>query len=214
MHLIQPVGNLLEAFAQSLLQRGVEFFVDRGTNLLELPFVVRLYGHQPLFDGVANLTHALIIGLRQGPQLIAQRFRESLQCQRLLLGSALQGSGLLLCGPAEGKFLGVARSQCLLCQRMGADAQGVGHVLMRSGELGSKAVDLLVLSTSHIALLGQERLLKTGQRLRQFLTSGRGAAGHLVAQLTLQSLRIGTQRGLQEVQRGVVGAPYSKPNRQ
>jgi hypothetical protein len=36
VHLLQPVGHLLEAFAQALLQRGVQLLVDRAAHFFQL----------------------------------------------------------------------------------------------------------------------------------------------------------------------------------
>jgi hypothetical protein len=57
VHLLQPVGHLLEAFAQALLQRGVQLLVDGGAHLLELLLVALLQRATHAVAGTAQVQH-------------------------------------------------------------------------------------------------------------------------------------------------------------
>ena len=204
MHLLQPVGDLLEALAQALLERRVQLLVHRGAHLLELLLVVGLDRGQPRLDGTAHLAHALVVGQGQRGEAFAER-----------LGEAAERVGLLQRDAAERGVLRLTRRQRLRAERKRGLLQGVAEQLLGRGELGAKAVDLLVLRARHVALLVQQRLLEGGERLRQLLARAGRAARHFVAQSALERLRVGAQRGLQfSVQRTlrcVVGAAQRQP---
>ena len=79
MHLLEPLGHLLEALAQALLQRGVQLLVDGGAHLLELGLVALLQQRQATFDGLPHLGQAALVGLAQRLQLLGHRRTEALQ---------------------------------------------------------------------------------------------------------------------------------------
>ena len=83
MHLLEPVGDLLEALAQPRFERGVELFVDRGAHLLELELVALLQGGEPLLDARLDFIEAALVGLGHLAQLQAQRIRKTLERQIL-----------------------------------------------------------------------------------------------------------------------------------
>ena len=180
MHLLQPVRDLLEAFAQALLERRVQFLVDGGAHLFELLLVVGLDRGEPRLDGAAHLGHALVVGLRQRGEAFAER-----------LGEAAERVALLQRDAVERRVLRLARRQGLRAERERGLLQGVGEQLLRRRELGAKTVDLLVLRARHIALLVQQGLLEVGERLGQLLARAGGAARHFVAQSALEHLHVG-----------------------
>ena len=50
MYLFQPVGHLLEALAQTGLQRGLQFFVHRGAHFVQLGGIGALQLHELRFQ--------------------------------------------------------------------------------------------------------------------------------------------------------------------
>ena len=88
--LLEPIGNLLERFAEAQFQRCVQLLVDRRPHLLELLCVVVTQQLKPLFEGRAHRVQTLLVALRQRRQpfvlhvrhvgeLILQRLRELAQ---------------------------------------------------------------------------------------------------------------------------------------
>ncbi len=65
VHQFQPLGDLLEALAQPLLQGGVEFFVHGGAHLFEFFLVVGLQLAQAQFHRAAHFVQVLVGGLAQ-----------------------------------------------------------------------------------------------------------------------------------------------------
>ena len=78
VHLVEPVGHLLEALAQALLERGVQLLVDRHAHLLELLLVAFLQRVEPSLDGAAHLGKSPLVGLGKSAQLFAQPICASL----------------------------------------------------------------------------------------------------------------------------------------
>ena len=77
MHLLEPVRDLLERFAEPQLKRGVELFVDRGTHLLELLRVVAAKHFQPLREGAPHRVEPLLVALRQRRQALVLQLRDA-----------------------------------------------------------------------------------------------------------------------------------------
>ena len=73
-------------------------------------------------------------------------------------------------------------------------------------KLNPKRIDLLILRAGNIAGLGQQGLLKKGQRLRQFRAAVTRAALYLAAQLALHALAGGCQtvQSAQQLGRGSI----------
>ncbi len=65
VHQFQPLGDLLEALAQPLLQCGVEFFVHGGAHLFEFFLIVGLQLAQAQFHRAAHFVQVLVGGLAQ-----------------------------------------------------------------------------------------------------------------------------------------------------
>ena len=111
MHLLQAVGHLLEALAQSGLQRGLEFFVHGLAHFVELGGVALLQLGQLRFHGAAHLGQSAGVGLRQGIHLLGQAVGQAFLQQGQLLG---QGVDLLV---LRAGGLGALLQQRLLEQR-------------------------------------------------------------------------------------------------
>jgi len=75
MHLLEPVADQLEGFAEALLQCRVQLFIDRPPHFFELVRIVGLYCGQPRFNGHFQTFEALVQTEREAVQLA----RESLQ---------------------------------------------------------------------------------------------------------------------------------------
>ena len=69
MHLLQAVCNLFETLAQPRLQRGLQFFIDRGSHLIQLCRIGGLQLRQLDVQGLSNFRHAPGIGLTQAREL-------------------------------------------------------------------------------------------------------------------------------------------------
>ena len=70
MHLLEPVADEFEGFAQALLQRGVELFVHRAAHFFELGGVVGLDGGEALIERGAQLLGVLLAALHHARQLL------------------------------------------------------------------------------------------------------------------------------------------------
>ena len=82
VHLLQPVGHLLETLAQPRLQRGLQFFVDGLAHLVELGGVGLLQQGQLRLQRAAHFGHA--------PRV---RFAQVLQLQRQACPTASSAAG-------------------------------------------------------------------------------------------------------------------------
>ena len=78
MHLLQPVRDDLERFAQTLLERGLQLFVDRRAHLLQLGGVVGAQGIEALLDGEANGVQPLLVRQRELGQLLSESLQLAL----------------------------------------------------------------------------------------------------------------------------------------
>ena len=85
MHLLQAVTHQLERFAQALLQRGMQFFIDRAAHLFKLGRVVGLDGGQPLIERATQLFGGLVAVLIESLQLLRQRLLQGVEVLLLLL---------------------------------------------------------------------------------------------------------------------------------
>jgi hypothetical protein len=72
VHLLQPVRDDLEGLAETLIERGLQLFVDRCAHLVELRRVVVPERVEPLFDGHAHRLEALFVGQREDRQLLTE----------------------------------------------------------------------------------------------------------------------------------------------
>ena len=63
--LLQPVGHLLERRTQALIERGLQFFVDRRAHLLELLCILAAQDIEPLLDGLADRFQSPVVRLRE-----------------------------------------------------------------------------------------------------------------------------------------------------
>ena len=79
MHLLQPVGHLLEAFAQSGLQRALQLFIHGGPHLVQLFLVAVLQSCQALFHHQAHLTELALVALGHLAQLLVQALGKTLE---------------------------------------------------------------------------------------------------------------------------------------
>ena len=87
MHLVEPVGDLLEALAEARLERRMQLLVDRRSHLLELHLVALLQRGEALLDRRAHFDEAPLVRLGQRPQLFAERVSEALQREVLRVAS-------------------------------------------------------------------------------------------------------------------------------
>ena len=87
MHLVEPVGDLLEALAEARLERRMQLLVDRRSHLLELDLVALLQRGEALLDRRAHFDEAPLVRLGQRPQLFAERVSEALQREVLRVAS-------------------------------------------------------------------------------------------------------------------------------
>ena len=85
VHLLEPVGDLLETLAQPRFQRGLQFFVNRLAHFIELGRIGLLQLRQLLFQRFPHFTHAACIRLTDRLQLRAQGVRQGFLQQRELL---------------------------------------------------------------------------------------------------------------------------------
>ena len=159
----------------------------------------------------AGLQRALQLLIHGGPHLV-----------QLFLIAVLQGCQALLHDQAHFTELALAalgHLAKLLVQALGKTLErDILRVARRSlrgrqlllcrPKLNPKRIDLLILRARHIAGLRQQRLLKQGQRLRQFRSAVTCAALHLAAQLALHALTGGGQPGncAQQLGRGSIRA--------
>ena len=60
MHLLEPLADQLERFAEALFERGVQLFVDGAAHLLELAGIVGLDCGQPALDGHFQALEAFV----------------------------------------------------------------------------------------------------------------------------------------------------------
>ena len=69
MHLLEPFADQLERLAEALLQRGVQFFIDRAAHFFKLGGVVQLNRGQALVERHAQLLGILLRALHQPGEL-------------------------------------------------------------------------------------------------------------------------------------------------
>jgi hypothetical protein len=106
--LLETVGHELERFAQPLLERGVEFFVDGEPDVLELLRIVGAQQLQPLLDRCPHGFEARLVGMGQGRQPLV-----------LHLGDRAEQGLHLLRKPADGRGQ-LATPELRLLRRLGA----------------------------------------------------------------------------------------------
>jgi hypothetical protein len=118
VHLLQPVGHDLERFAEALLERRLEFLVDRRPHLLEFGRIVDAQCIQPLFDRDAHCVQALLVRQRELGQLFAETLKLPL-LQSGHVGQLLLGRFAKLADCAA-HFVAQSRGRVgLLCTRVG-----------------------------------------------------------------------------------------------
>ena len=166
MHLIEAVGNLLEALAQALLERGLQLLVDGRAHLFETLAVVGLDRRQLVLHRLAHLGDPLVVAVGQRAQLL----------------------GLGLTEAVQRRVLRLARSLRLRGQRVRGRGQRVADHLLHRRQLGAERIDLLVLRACDVARLRQQRLLERGQRLRQLAARAARAVLHVGAQVAFEPI--------------------------
>ena len=89
MHLLQPLGDLLEALAEAGLQGGLQLLVDGGAHLIELGGVAGLQLGQLRLERLAHLGHAAGVGFAQRAELAGQCVGEGFLQQGELLAEGV-----------------------------------------------------------------------------------------------------------------------------
>ena len=165
VHLLQTVRHQLERFAQALLQRGVQLFVDGAAHLVELGGVVGLDVLELLLQRGAHLGQTAFVALAQLGELLLHRLAKAAQRVALLFACLL---GLLLQALAHGfQLLGVR--------------------LRQLGELLRERVDLVVLQRGDAGELRRQHLLELPQLLRDITAADACRLGNFAAQFTLDA---------------------------
>ena len=108
MHQFEPLADELERLAEPLLERRMQFLVDRPAHLVELGGIVRLDGGQPSLDGQFQALEALVEAERKAVQVAGKRF-EAFGLQGAELGD-LGGHRLAEQVGRLGAFLAVTKS--------------------------------------------------------------------------------------------------------
>lgn len=166
MHLLQPVGDQLERFAQALFQRGMQLLVDGAPHLVELGRVVGLDVLELLLQRGAHFGQPPLVALGQLCQLLLHGLAEAAQRARLLLAALL-----------------------------GLHLQALTHRLellrVRLGQLGQllgEGVDLVVLHRGDAGQLSSQHLLELPKLLRDIAAADARGLGDLATQLALDAL--------------------------
>ena len=73
VHHFQPLGHLLETFAQPRLQGGLQFFIHGLAHFVELGAVALLQLRHLLLQGAAHFCQSAGVGFAQGVKLLAER---------------------------------------------------------------------------------------------------------------------------------------------
>jgi hypothetical protein len=76
VHLFEPFTDLLERFAQALLQGLLQFLVHHMPHLVELAAVLRLQVLEPVLQRLPDLVHALRVGFGELPRLLRHQLAE------------------------------------------------------------------------------------------------------------------------------------------
>ena len=165
--LLQPLGDLLEALAQPLLQRRVQLLVHGRPHLLELLLVVLLDRLQPGLHRATGFRQARLVALGQRLQLLRQH-----------RGRARGGGVLRL---ARGR--GLLRQRLLQLRQL--HAEGVDLLVLRARRIAA-------LRQQRLLELGErcQRLLaQAGVPAADFLAQAGVHATQLIAQRPLQALQ-------------------------
>ena len=83
MHLVQPVGDLLERLAQPLVECRLQLLVDGRPHLIQLLRVLAAQDVEPLLDGRTHRFEALLVRSRELGEPVAELHARSLGGGRL-----------------------------------------------------------------------------------------------------------------------------------
>ena len=84
VHLVQPVGDLLERLAEPLVERGLQLLVDGRAHLIELLRILAAQDVEPLLDGRAHRFETLLVRSRELGEPVAELRARGLGSGRLL----------------------------------------------------------------------------------------------------------------------------------